>query len=66
MSGTARFLRDSCSFSLIVVEQSAEQLVTVDGSDFSRDRRRWGLACLIQRHIAERLMWPVCIVELRV
>ena len=53
MSGNPRLLRELCSLSLIVIEQSGEQLVPVYGPDFTRNYERSWLVRLIQRQVAE-------------
>jgi hypothetical protein len=54
MSGIARFLRESCGFSLVVVEQAAEQRAAADRPDVIG---WWGVGrwhvVLTQWHVAQ-------------
>ena len=66
LSGSARFSRESCSFPLVVVEQSAEVCVAADRTEFII--RRWGrgLPHSVQLHVAQRLVRAQHIIIVRV
>ena len=62
MPSIAHFVRESCGFQLVAVEQPTQQPLPTDWPDLTRDRLGWRLAKLRQRHIAQRPVWAKPIV----